>query len=185
METPFDEPMAEDSPGQMLSGRKTGEISGVATPAKPEKDKSQNVGENLTYEGETDPTETPVRKVIRIKSITKQRDLEPRRSVEGWIIIVTNLHEEVSEEDVADLFNEFGEVQNVHLNLDRQTGYVKGYALVEYQKFEEADRARRETDGMEFLDRKLSADFAFVMPTKGSEKGRGDGRRTQSRSPER
>ncbi|EIW72894.1 hypothetical protein TREMEDRAFT_25312, partial [Tremella mesenterica DSM 1558] len=105
-------------------------------------------------------------------------------AVEGWIIIVTGLNEETTEEDLQDLFGEFGEIKNLSMALNRRTGYVMGYALIEYALRDEAAAAIKGTNGTTFLEKTITSDYAFAKGPAGARRSAPRARgRDRSQSP--
>jgi len=75
-------------------------------------------------------------------------------------IYVGNLNYSVKEEELNELFSEFGEVVSVKLIKDRETGRAKGFAFVEMANDDEATKAIENLDGSDLEGRNMKVNQA-------------------------
>lgn len=90
-------------------------------------------------------------------------------------LYVGNLPYTVNEQDLKDLFKEFGEINDVRLIKDRETGRSKGFAFVEFADSSQSQAALK-LDGEELNGRRLKVNIARDKASGSS----GDGRRGSS-----
>ena len=79
-------------------------------------------------------------------------------------LFVGNLGSEVTPEDLRRLFEAYGQVDEVHIVLDRDTGLPRGFAFVGMTNEAEAEKAVKALNGSILRDRTLSVDYARPRP---------------------
>ncbi|MGK7872566.1 MAG: RNA recognition motif domain-containing protein [Xenococcaceae cyanobacterium] len=87
-------------------------------------------------------------------------------------IYVGNLSYEVTQEDLTEVFAEYGTVKRVHLPTDRDTGRMRGFAFVEMETEAEENTAISKLDGAEWMDRELKVNKAKPREKRDSFGGR-------------
>ena len=90
-------------------------------------------------------------------------------------IYVGNLAYEVTEEDLNEVFAEYGSVRRVHLPADRDTGRMRGFGFVEMETLTQEEAAISALDGAEWLGRSLKVNQAKPREERGG-KNRNRGR---------
>ncbi|MEB3180383.1 MAG: RNA-binding protein [Nostocaceae cyanobacterium] len=88
-------------------------------------------------------------------------------------IYVGNLSYEVGEEDLQQVFAEYGSVKRVQLPVDRETGRPRGFAFVEMETDAQEQAAIEALDTAEWMGRNLKVNKAKPKEDRGSSGGRG------------
>ena len=70
-------------------------------------------------------------------------------------IFVGNLNYSITEDDIKEIFEEYGELTSVKLITDKFTGKSKGFGFVEMANAEEAKKAIEELNGAEVEGRTI------------------------------
>ena len=90
-------------------------------------------------------------------------------------LYVGNLSFQTREEDLRELFAEYGEVTSVKVITDQATGKSKGFAFIEMANKEEAMNAIRELNNKEVGGRNLKVNEARKREDSGPRGGGGGG----------
>jgi RNA recognition motif-containing protein len=75
-------------------------------------------------------------------------------------IYIGNLSFDSTQDDINQVFSEYGSVKSVKLPTDRETGRVRGFAFVEMGSEAEEEAAIEALDGAEWMGRTLKVNKA-------------------------
>ena len=75
-------------------------------------------------------------------------------------VYIGNLSYDVTQDDLKEVFTEYGTVKRVTLPTDRETGRVRGFAFVDLDSDSEEDAAIEALDGAEWMGRDLRVNKA-------------------------
>ncbi|WP_353932991.1 RNA-binding protein [Okeanomitos corallinicola TIOX110] len=96
-------------------------------------------------------------------------------------IYVGNLSYEVTEDNLREVFAEYGTVNRVQLPTDRETGRPRGFGFVEMESEDQETAAIEALDGAEWMGRGLKVNKAKPREDRGPRGGGGSwGNNTRS-----
>jgi RNA recognition motif-containing protein len=93
-------------------------------------------------------------------------------------IYVGNLSYSVTQDDLSQVFSEYGSVKRVQLPTDRETGRSRGFGFVEMDSDASEDAAIQALDGAEWMGRVMKVNKARPREEKGSRSGGSWGNKT-------
>jgi RNA recognition motif-containing protein len=91
-------------------------------------------------------------------------------------IYVGNLSFKVTQEDLVNVFADFGTVKRVQLPIDRESGRPRGFGFVEMETEAEEDAAISALDGAEWMGRVMKVNKAKPREERDGRSAGGNGR---------
>jgi len=88
-------------------------------------------------------------------------------------LYVGNLSYDTRDDDLQELFSEYGQVVSAKVIMDRDTGRPRGFGFVEMGTADEAQKAIQELDGKDFMGRTIKVNMA--QPREDRPRGGGGG----------
>jgi len=98
-------------------------------------------------------------------------------------IYVGNLSQQVTEDELREAFEAFGEVTSVNIIKDKYSGESKGFGFIEMPKKEEATTAMEELNSSELKGKTINVNEA--KPRSDNRRGGGGGRQRGGGGPRR
>ncbi|ELP55356.1 MULTISPECIES: RNA recognition motif domain-containing protein [Microcystis] len=75
-------------------------------------------------------------------------------------IFVGNLSYDISQDDLVEVFTDYGKVQRVHIPVDKETQRKRGFAFVEMENKAQETKAIAALDGAEWMGRAIKVNEA-------------------------
>ena len=140
----FDEVLNSQNKGENLDKRKDDEKSEKEENSIKEKDNDDNKNESEAKNvGEK-----------KTNSLINQKNLDPKR------IYLRNIPFEITEEDIRQKFEKYGQINEIHIPINYKTNQSFGYAYISYETVESTIMAINKMDGQYFMGRKLHISIA-------------------------
>ena len=82
-------------------------------------------------------------------------------------IYVGNLSYDITEDDLQEVFADYGEVKRVYLPVDRETKKKRGFGFVEMSNDDDESTAIETLDGAQWMGRQIKVNKAKPRETRG------------------
>ena len=88
------------------------------------------------------------------ESLISKKNLDPKR------LYLRNIPFEITEDDIREKFEKFGEINEIHIPINYKTNKSFGYAYISFETIESSIMAINKMDGQYFMGRKLHISIA-------------------------